>query len=177
MSVQNFVLIHLVDAEIFLCLSENFDLLMALQERIHHQDSSPGHNECLYKISRRSKQILFRYFSPVLDKCWTDQLPNRFMFFKKPELFLNITTLSESKIVTLQNVKIAEAGIFEKLQRQNHKIYPATSSGKDNIRLLLLVCISVGIHSCRRKQQWAVQMPTTAATPLNCPQTEVSFLK
>lgn len=54
--------------------------------------------------------------------------------------------LSESKIATLQNAKIAEAEIFEKSQRKNHELYPATSSGNDNIRLLLLVGISARIH-------------------------------
>lgn len=87
----------------------------------------------------------------------------------KTELPLKVTTLYKSKIVALHNAGIAEA-----------EEIIIKSILQPLLGMTILDCFSMHLWkhlSCKRKQQWAVQMPTTAATPLNCPQTEGSFLK
>lgn len=96
MCAQSFTPIHWTDAELFHWISNNFDLLLAQEEKSgdprSHKKSSSGEHECQHQISCQSIQQLLRYFgldqpadrhpqSPapghaLLLHCWRNQSPS-----------------------------------------------------------------------------------------------------
>ncbi len=84
---MNVLPINLEDVEVLNWISENFDLLMALQEKSRdhesHENSSSRNPDCLYKISCQSIQQMFRYFSVGLCDITKTSYPDKSRFISR----------------------------------------------------------------------------------------------